>query len=636
MVIFNMNLFKKQKNIINQILSILDKNVVTYLIKSGQLYIPGSDCDDQLKKKIRALVEKENACVYFVLETTSDKKGKVGCATNGKKRVHLGYDKTDNIIYIFNYDYADDDIINHILPEARQMIQNLEGVSLSDKEFQELTLEEALKLSREGLCIFPRLVLHSLVNGSNDDKFIGGAAEIAGFRRRADLQDAESGIQTNFSTRPSVGLHEASRENEHLHSNLMGGWVMPSHEEAASHADQLWHALNAVEPHLMEYNSILQNILATLGWPRAGVNDNLDACKVHILKLILGDNSKECYKNAIEKPPSETSSDLFKSSLYTLPQIKNGYPRIEDTVTGLEDDGGIHILDTNDLVMLATQKKNMVDWLQGRDWEVVYSCFDVVTMTYKGERQNEPDKPRVIFVCRPWCWMLYSGPGKYRMSEYNSQAKRAKSAHLMQAIISRLRQGSSYDESDKIEPRSSFFGNFLTAFAMRLFLLYNFHMFPMHATLFAKNLLDERNLFEKIYHALAASERGVNLRQQRGSVTGTRDYQQREHMQNTLTLDHMELSDRIDKVVSMICEKKHPSAFELRKVMFGRLVRDYLEEGDNTLAEKIKQQLAQKKDQQESTMDQNQNVEIEERKRKLQAKQKCAAESSSSSSSDSN
>jgi len=176
---------------------------------------------------------------------------------------------------------------------------------------------------------------------------------------------------------------------------------------------------------------------------------------------------------------------------------------------------------------------------------------------------------------------------------------------------------------------------------MRVFLLYNFHIFPMHAGLFAKNMLWKfDNLFKTDYHGLAASSNGVTRRQQvqcRRSESNEslcrRDRHRRRRMQNTLTLDHLDLPARIKEVVSMICMNLPENAYKRQGDIFRRLVRDYLHRGGITSM--IKQQLVEKKKQQQDALAQKQDEEEKKNKKEILAEQEQAYATSPSSSSES-
>ena len=496
--------------------------------------------------------------------------------------------------------------------------------------------------------------MSSLVDDDLNGGPISGAAKVGGVRRSIDLQLVEHAVQEDFASRDRIPPMDASAsQKEHLQSRLME-WVMLAHEEVKGHGRILLEKLIAAVPTLMKYEG---EITTTLSWPRHGDFDKLDACKVFLVKLILDEAtekpaaSRGCYEDAIEDPPSKKPKSLFDSSLYDQDQIDEGFTTvIEKKVSAIEKKGGIHVMDTNNLVMNATQETDetdMVSWLVGRGWEEVYSCFNLTVMA---KTENEDDMPRVIFVCRPWCWMLYSGcyqdkgsngnRGSANWNEYESQATRAKTAHLLQAIILLLKS-KKLPKDGKIVPQESFLYNFLTAFAMRVFLLCNFHIFPMHAGLFAKNMLWKfDNLFKTEYHGLAASSRGVTRRQQerwrRSSESteplGRRDKHQRRRMQNRLTLDDLNLPVRIEEVVRMICKNLPDNAYKKQGGVFRRLVRDYLQRGGIT--DMIQQQLLNKKKQEQGVLDQEQNVKIGEEKKDILARQKQVQDASDSSGSD--
>ena len=412
-----------------------------------------------------------------------------------------------------------------------------------------MTISKAIELEETGLSIFTRLLLQSVAHPRDD--FINGVAEIAGYRRWVDLQLLEDALQSDFSSRDTVTTDEVSSQHEHLHSNLMA-YVSSTDDECSQHANRLWNKLNAAVPNLMNYEG---SIKGTLSWPRGG-KQPMDACKVFLLKIILGvseqDDSDTYWNDAIVETPSEVPSQIFNSDLYTEQHLKKGFEVILALVVSIEKNGGIHVLDTNDLVMKSTKKMTMVPWLKNRGWEEVYTCFDLVVMIHETE---ENEQPRVIFVCRPWCWMLFSGD-KSTDDQYKSQAKRTKTGHVLQAIIKMIKEGNTYDPSISVTTHQSFWNNLLTSFAMRVYLLHNLHAFPIHANVFAKNLLCKRNLIDPDNHSMSASKNGVNRRQQNAAAHGTashnKDRHKSQHCQNHLSLSGHDgvddLSDRIKRV----------------------------------------------------------------------------------------
>ena len=119
-----------------------------------------------------------------------------------------------------------------------------------------------------------------------------------------------------------------------------------------------------------------------------------------------------------------------------------------------------------------------------------------------------------------------------------------------------IKEGNTYDPSISVTTHQSFWDNLLTSFAMRVYLLHNLHAFPIHANVFAKNLLCKRNLIDPDNHSMSASKNGVNRRQQSKarSVSSNIDYHKSQHCQNHLSLSGHDgvddLSDRIERVAN--------------------------------------------------------------------------------------
>ena len=269
--------------------------------------------------------------------------------------------------------------------------------------------------------------------------------------------------------------------------------------------------------------------------------------------------------------------------------------------------------------------KTLVKMVESEDYEVFFEYKGLAAWVHKHNKSS------VIITHPPLCDIFFSSAETEAVSSWRTiqpQGEKAKLAHLLQAIIQYIVTG-----ANEITTNKNVFGNFLFAFAMRIYLIKNLHLHPYVATLFAKNMMwTFGNLFKTDYHDLSASERGVNVRQQR-SVTGTTDRQRPKRMQNTLTLDHLDLPARIKEVVSMICMNLPENKYKRQGDIFRRLVRDYLHRGGITSM--IKQQLVEKKKQQQDALAQKQDEEEKKNKKEILAEQEQAYATSPSSSSES-
>jgi hypothetical protein len=87
--------------------------------------------------------------------------------------------------------------------------------------------------------------------------------------------------------------------------------------------------------------------------------------------------------------------------------------------------------------------------------------------------------------------------------DVKSQATRAKTGHLIYLILSGLR----CEQSNEGRQNPSVWGNLLSAFAMRLFIIWNVHNSSKPAALVAKNMIDtKRNLYQNNYHGMPVSK----------------------------------------------------------------------------------------------------------------------------------
>jgi hypothetical protein len=254
-------------------------------------------------------------------------------------------------------------------------------------------------------------------------------------------------------------------------------------------------------------------------------------------------------RNAITRPPGTTSATLFDAGKYNKKDIEEGFQRLQKQVSKIENEGGVLLLDTQRVILEERKRTNMTDWLIEREWTPFFACFDVKVFRYMPA--NNDGKPSIIFVHRPLCYSFYSGPDPedkhYTENGYNSQSTRAKSAQFLLYAIRSIQEASAEEEcndsdttsvkssdadegsnvndddnsnsdsahssgeANEEEESESIWGNFLTAFAMRVFLIENLHLHPKAATLIAKNMIYEYdNLFKGKYHGLFISKYGFN------------------------------------------------------------------------------------------------------------------------------
>jgi hypothetical protein len=175
---------------------------------------------------------------------------------------------------------------------------------------------------------------------------------------------------------------------------------------------------------------------------------------------------------------------------------------------------------------------DITTWLGRRGWRRFFVSGDLQVFRYK----KADGKVRLLFVHAPLCYLLFSGtystkdPQVKRDMNWNdvkSQARRAKTAQLLFNIFHRSRESSSPSSNptslDDRVANTPFFGNILSAFCMRIFLIMNLHVYGMVASLVAKNMLKKTNYFEGNgkYHGLGVSQYGRNLIEQRLNKRGS-------------------------------------------------------------------------------------------------------------------
>jgi hypothetical protein len=362
---------------------------------------------------------------------------------------------------------------------------------------------------------------------------------IQGVFRALGLNNVESAVQKYF-TGHVKDFDDNSAKHELWRDELLK-WVIAADKEVKKEVDNFFGRLNEYEATYLREKGM--EVFSMLSWPRA--NEKFDSAKVLMTKVILGvyddysNNPEEqvigCHdgtrvRNAITRPPGTTSATLFDAGKYDDKDIEEGSQRLQKQVSKIENEGGVLLLDTQRVILEERKGTNMTDWLTDREWTLFFACFDVKVFRYMPA--NNDGKPRIIFVHRPLCYSFYSGPDPddihYTEKGYNSQSTRAKSAQFLLYAIRSIQGASAEDECNDSDTSSSdsahssdeaieedesesIWGNFLTAFAMRVFLIQNLHLCPMVATLVAKNMIYiYDNLFKGKYHGLFISKYGFN------------------------------------------------------------------------------------------------------------------------------
>jgi len=562
-------LFSKESNrpegqvkVQSNIRKMLKKSVSKPLYDKDEVYIPKSMFENEKKIDLTPLqlerIGKKRG-VYFVF-----KDGKVG------RSVNLGgrYDDIEGIIIkIFDYDHAEPKVIETIT-KAIDEIANMPGVKLED-DIKNLNYDNKIaEMEEKGLPILPRLLFHLVANNE--------AGKIKCILNAINLNNIETALTQSFKDDYDIDVNEESALDEHLISNLTR-FVRPSMDDGVDVARKFFDCLRKdefdcllKEPHMVE---------AILSWARrmttaekeaaeAGI-EPLDACKVILTKIILGisgqSDSDKYWHDTIEKPPP--GEEMFKKENYTDEDLKAGFKVLKRFIETIEKVGGIRAVDINELVVKHhDENTNLVEWLEGRGWQPFFSYLDLVVLRYTKETAD--GEPRMIFANRPMCWTLFSGQYKngntHRMmkeSDAKSQARRCKTGVVLQHIFQVLRKKNA--SLDDIKPCSTIRENLLLAFAFRMYLLKNLHVFPLVATLFAKYLLlcEHINVLEKYYHRQSASEHGINLKEQsksrRGPTKFDMDRQIRDKLLKKLTkarpsMEEDEVDEIFDEMIDLL------------------------------------------------------------------------------------
>ena len=513
-----------ENTVLEEIKQRLRVDVSQPLIKDNQVYIPLSVYERENKFNLTRLQIKnigKKRGVYFVYED-----GKIGRSVDLGRRSRE-YGNIAGIIMVFDYDYAEKNSIDKVT-NVITTIAKMSNVKLNGDNIGNLDYDNINEMERTGLSFFPRLLFHLIANDKAD--------QINSILNGVNLNNVELALSVGFREDYGINVKESSTLGEHLICGLMG-WVPDATAETTNMAKLFFESLFPEE-----YNMLVKNphiIEAILSWPRGEPLSgprSIDACKVMIMKIILGvsgrHDSDQYWKDTLQKPPGD-GSELYNKGNYKPEDLDEALIVLETLIDAVEKAGGIRALDVNELIM-SHIKTDMIAWLEQRGWKPFFSALDMVVLRFP----NGPDdgEPRMLFVNRPVCWTLFSGVYKQadgstremNDDDAKSQARRGKTTYLMQMIFQVIR---STNEDLVLKPCTSIQGNILIAFLFRMYLLKNIHAFRMSATLLAKYILmmEHRNVLDEDCHGLLASKHGTNIKEQqesqRGEVAFTKDMQ---------------------------------------------------------------------------------------------------------------
>ncbi len=512
----------KKKEVVEQLRSKF-KNLGKELDEAHVVYTPLSDDERKNKWKIDDLHIQKSGRKMIVYYDYVNKR--IGRTINGKNRFKDFLDqgnvnRDDNVIVIMDLECASTKTLS-MIDDTSRCISEMEGVKIED-DLANLNIYSAEEMNSNGLPIFDRLVLHSLHHevGSGDDALFNGIKKVQSVHRAMVLNNAEIGIQEATN----VPYNQNCAAMEHLGSGS-SEYLKVVVTEAEFLAKTFMEALMQGEIEILKQQCC--RVRALLSWPRGKQDDQIDACKVLVTKLILGilreeedtaggadDGSR--VKNAIKDPPGNCPKTMYDSSLYTDRDKENGLQIVLEEVSRLVKDGGVLLLDAQRIIM-DWKNTSMEGWLKGRGFESFFNEYDLQAFRYK-DPETDIKKVRIILVCRPLCWAFFSGESlsgrKLTRKHIQSQGMRAKTAYLLQIIVGTIQ--------NKLEflPIQSIWGNCITAFLMRMYLSQNLHVCEKAAVVAAKNMMHrKKNLFEDSLLKYKSSSRGLNRRAQRGLRT---------------------------------------------------------------------------------------------------------------------
>ena len=217
-----------------------------------------------------------------------------------------------------------------------------------------------------------------------------------------------------------------------------------------------------------------------------------------------------------------------------------------NTLKALKDSGGFRVFDVANEAYRG-MSNTFLDKAQDLGYKPFFRFLHMVALVYKSDVSS---KFSVIIVHDPLCdTFMTSFDSWIPFHKVKAQAKKAMTAHLIQAIIRRLQTPSDDRTNFQTQSSSSIFGNFLFAYALRVYLLFNLHTHSSTATHFGKAMLCCPNidLFLPSNHGLPRSKYGINKKTQskarRGETPFTTDAQIRDKLFRLLAQTRPNSSD---------------------------------------------------------------------------------------------
>ena len=506
--------------------------------------------------------------------SNSDKKKgfgrKTGRATNGKGRYKWYVDKgdvdedDDECIVIFDYDYADDKVINTHLPNAFDALVSHDEVKLPPitKDLTMKQVEEEIETDGH-LSFFPSLFFNSFLNKSPDGP-VNGFRKVQGTERAIGLNTAEDIMQHILNETGETAQHE------HLQFGYTKDTIKPMDKEAQTNGNTFTDSLlyEVGGPNWFDNVNILDGKSILSSWAPGILHNDVAATCISYDEMIGEKGTKDKYwKDVTDKVCNVDGKPYAAQEFYTADDRKDMRDKHIDAVLTNKnnEDGALTIINKNNIgyklangeIVKAGDKraKSLEALVAGQGYRKFHEYCECTAWVNK-----EMGKASVIIIHPPFCVVLFSGTDSSAAGMWHvikHQALRAKMAHFMQAIFQYfIGRG-----KNPIKTHQLVFGNFLYAFMMRIYLLKNLHLHPMVAALFGKNMLwTHDNLFrtdtingKPLYHGLAASKFGITKGQQQAAQRGeswTRRHWLSRDMQNCLSRIGFDGEDTLETRVS--------------------------------------------------------------------------------------
>jgi len=525
---------------------------------------------------------------------------KTGRATNGKGRYQWYIDKgkvdedDEECIVIFDYDYAEDKVINTYLPNAFDALGSKDEVKLPSitKDLTMTQVEDDIETDGH-LSFFPSLLLDSFLNKSPESP-VDGAKKTQGTERAIGLNTAEDIMQYTLNETGETAQHE------HLQFGYTKDTIKPWNKEVQTSCntfkDKLLDEVGGRD--WFDNINILNGKSIWSSWPPDILHNIVAATCISYDEMIGEQGTKDRYwKDVTDIKCNADGKPYAAQEFYTAEHRKDiRAVHIDAVLTNKNnEDGDLMIINECSIgykkapgeIVKADDKRaeSLKALVSGQGYRKFHEYCGCTAWVNK-----EKGKASVIIIHPPFCVVLFSGQDSNEAGKWSvikRQALRAKMAHFMQAVFQYfIGQG-----KESIKTRQLVFGNFLYAFMMRIYLLKNLHLHPMVAALFGKNMLwTYDNLFRTVngmplYHDLAASEHGVTKRQQssttRGPVSHTRRRWITRDMQNCLSRIGLEgeetLEARVSDVVDMTAVVGGEGHESKRQKILNKLYDDYVE-----------------------------------------------------------